>query len=290
MNEEREQQIKMLKTFIDKGDIYGAFRVSLALRPPPMELMEIFRWPQAENAIVPVRAVAERLLCPSARVSDSTHLVGSVAAEIRKALPEFQDRDFNAGEAAVRFLTARGDHRDRLQLVLPPGFAEGRPGAFIRATRGLIRLSSIGSAHTMYEHLQNSPDEQSFREMKDGARLSDVLDLTWMADGRLELRSVQEMVELLTSTVLPGTRIRFSPYQEPRYRSALLLHAGDVLAHAAYGGVLAGWSGRTNGADAAHVRIFLEPWATVQSGQVVEFDARTPFHVKSFRITCESDN
>src|SRR5439155_18438628 len=103
-------------------------------------------------------------------------------------------------------------------------------------------------------------------------RMSDVLDLMWMVAGRLELRSVQEMLERLSTAVLPGVEIRFSTYDEPRYRSALQLQVGDVSAPAAYGGVLAEWSGRPQGVDAAHLRIFLEPWATVQSGQVVEFD------------------
>jgi hypothetical protein len=36
--------------------------------------------------------------------------------------------------------------------------------------------------------------------------------------------------------------------------------------------VLAGWQGQAPGVNAAHLRFFLEPWATVLSGQVVEFD------------------
>jgi hypothetical protein len=75
----------------------------------------------------------------------------------------------------------------------------------------------------------------------------------------------------LSSALLPGAQMRFTPYDEPRYRSALQLQVGDVAARNAHGGVLAEWPGRPQGVDAAHVRIFLEPWATVQSGQVVEF-------------------
>ncbi len=107
-------------------------------------------------------------------------------------------------------------------------------------------------------------------------RISDVLDLTWMAAGSLELRSVQEVLKRLSSAVLPGVQVRFSTYDEPRYRSALQLHVGDVSARAALGGVLVEWPGRPPGADAAHLRIFLEPWATAQSGQVVEFDQVPP--------------
>jgi hypothetical protein len=63
-----------------------------------------------------------------------------------------------------------------------------------------------------------------------------------------------------------------SIYDEPRYRSALQLQGGGLSARFTHGGVLAEWPGRPQGVDAAHLRIFLEPWATVQSGQVVEFD------------------
>jgi hypothetical protein len=189
--------------------------------------------------------------------------LGSIAAAIRKALPDFQDWKLNAGEAAVRF--GPGDDRDRLRAVLPPG-------AYLRATRALVRLSGSGRVQTVYELLQDSSDEQTFRMAKDDTRLSDVLDLTWMAAGPLELRSVQALLERLTSAVLPGAQVRFSSYDEPRYRSALQLQVGEVSARAAYGGVLAEWSGRPDGVDAAHLRIFLEPWATLESGQVVEFE------------------
>jgi len=88
----------------------------------------------------------------------------------------------------------------------------------------------------------------------------------------IELRSVQELLEQLTASVLPRAATRFVQYDEPRYRSALRLHIADEVAPAAIGGVLAGWQGRPPGVDAAHVRFFLEPWATVQSGQAIDFD------------------
>jgi hypothetical protein len=187
-------------------------------------------------------------------------------------LPGFQDWPLDAGEAAVHFMAFTGEHRGRLRAVLPPGFAEGRPGAFLRATRAIVRLAGSGRVQSIYEHLQDSPDEQTFRAARNDIRISDVLDLTWMVAGPLELRSVQEVLERLSSAVLPGAQIRSSTYDEPRYRSALQLQVGDVSARAACGGVLAEWPGRPRGVDAAHLRIFLEPWATVRSGEVVEFD------------------
>ncbi len=284
MNDEREGQIQRFKSLIDNGEIYHALRESLALRPPPNELIGLFirrqTAPANDSQAVAggkeprefVREMGRRLLRPSDRASDPNHPVGSIAAAIRRALPDFQEWPLDAGEAAARFMAFTGEHRDRLQAVLPPGFAEGRPGSFLRSSRAILHLSKSGPAQSIYQLLQSSPDEQTFRAAMNDTGISDVLDLTWMAAGPLELRSVQEMLERLSSAVLPGVQIRFSPYDEPRYRSALQLQVGGVSARAASGGVLAEWPGRPQGVDAAHLRIFLEPWATVQSGQVVEFD------------------
>jgi hypothetical protein len=216
-------------------------------------------------------------LLPSDRASDPAQPTGAIAAAIRKALPHFQDWNLDAAEAAVRRVTFKSDRAGRLRNFLPPGFAEGRPGAFVRASRALVRLTESGSIEGIYELLQESPDEQTFRQSFRGARehlrISDVLDLTWMTAAPLELRSVQELLEGLTSAVLPGVQVLFSPYDEPRYRSALQLQLGDVPARAASGGVLAPKPGQPNGVEAAHLQIFLEPWATAQSGRVVELDS-----------------
>lgn len=283
MNEERERHIQRFKSLIDDGGIYQALRESLALRPPPSELIGLFvrRHMASANDSQDVvggkdpreflREAAQRFTGPSDRATDPNHPVGAIAAAIRKALPDFQDWPLDVGEAAVRFFTGTGEYRDRLQAVLPPGFAEGHPGAFLRATRGFLRRSENGPVQSIYQLLQDSPDEQTFRAAKNDMRISDVLDLTWMVAGPLELRSVQELLERLRSALLSREQVRFSPYDEPRYRSALQLHVGGRSARFAHGGVLAEWPGRPQGVDAAHLRIFLEPWATVQSGHVVEF-------------------
>lgn len=99
-----------------------------------------------------------------------------------------------------------------------------------------------------------------------------MLDFAWLVAEPLELRSVQALLEHLATTVVPGTGIRVTHYDDPRYRAALRLHPDPVVSPAAVGGVLAGWPGQPPGVNAAHVRFFLEPWATVQSGQVVDFE------------------
>jgi RNA polymerase sigma-70 factor (ECF subfamily) len=270
MNEEREREIERLKRLIDNADggdpepLYQALRQSMALRPPPNELMDSFVRRQGESAGAGkafedmIRETARRFTGPSDRASDPNHPVGSLAASIRQALPEFQEWQLDVGEAAAHFFSFSGKHRDRVQALLPPGFAEGRPGAFLRGTRALQLHRENGPVRTTYQLLQDSADHQAFRAGMNGVRLSDVLDLTWMVEGPLELRSVQELLERLIADVLPGTPGRFSHYDEPRYRSALQLQVGDVSAPAAHGGVLAEWAGHPSGVTAAHVRIFLK--------------------------------
>lgn len=287
-HEERERHIQRLKTMVDNGEMYQALRRWLALRPLPKELVGLFLQPPVAPAHDSqpgaagqepsklIHQIVQCVLRPSDRASDPAHPVGLVAAAIRKALPHFRDWPLDSGEAAVHFLPRAGKPRDRQQAGWPPGFAEGHPGAFLRATRALVRLSEGGRVQSLYEHIQNSPDEQSFRELKNDMRLSDALDLTWMVAAPLELRSVQELLERLSSAVLPGAPVHFSAYDEPRYRSALQLRVGDVSARAAYGGVLTTQPGCPHGITAAHLRLFLEPWAALHSGQTVELDRLPP--------------
>jgi hypothetical protein len=187
-------------------------------------------------------------------------------------LPEFQNWRLDMSEAAARFVAFTREHGGQDQPVLPPGFAEGRPGAFLRATRALVRAGDDCDVQSMYELLQDSPDEQAFRAAGKDIRFSDVLDLTWMVAGPLELRSVQDLLERLCTAALPEKDLRFAPHDEPRYRAALQLHAGKGPIRLAHGGVLTVWPGRPPGVDAAHVRIFLEPWAVLRSGEPIDLD------------------
>ena len=204
---------------------------------------------------------------------DPDHPVGAIAAAIRQALPDFQDWPLDVGEAAARFFTgARGvSIATGCKPSCRPALQKGVPALSCVRRAVLLRLSENGRVQSVYELLRDSPDEQAFRDVKNDMRISDLLDSTWMIAGPLELRSVQDLLERLRSALLPREQLRFSPDDEPRYRSALQLHVDGRSGQFAHGGVLAEWPGRPSGFDAAHLRIFLEPWATVQSGHVVEF-------------------
>jgi RNA polymerase sigma-70 factor (ECF subfamily) len=272
MNVERDRQIEKLKTLFANGRIFEAMRGSLALRPVPPELIQMFAATPRERPAPPIREIAQRI-AHSERASDADHPIGAVASLIRAALPDFQDWPLSLADTAAGLFEFRGEQRERLQIVLPPGFAEGRPGAFVRATRAIVYLNPNASTQGVYEQLQDSADEERFRAARKNIRLSDVLDLTWMVAGSLELRSVQELLERLCAAVLPQAQPRFSSYDEPRYSSALQLHWGGVSTRAAIGGVLAEWPGMPQGVAAGYVRICLESWATVRSGRLVDFDA-----------------
>ena len=193
-----------------------------------------------------------RRMCERQR--DSGHPVGAAAGFLARC---------RRRRGAPPFLPGRGDLQSILPLV--------EPGAFVRASSGLL-AGGDGSVRTTYQLLQDCADSAAFRAGLATARVSDVLDFTWMVAEPMELRSVQELLEQLTATVLPGAAMRFVHYDEPRYRAALRLQIQDEDVPAAVGGVLAGWQGRPPGVDAGHLRFFLEPWATVQSGQAVDFD------------------
>lgn len=288
MNGEREREIRRLAGLFEKANegeteaVYQVFRAALAPRPAPTELVTDFmrrrleslrRSDPADGGFPQIaREAARQLSGLSDRAADPDHPVGAAAARIRLALPEAKEWTLDVGVAAQELLTFPAKDRNSRRGILPPGFAEGRPGAFLRASRGLILTGDDGRVRTTYQLLQDSPDSGSFREGLATAQLSDVLDFSWLVAEPLELRSVQELLERLASAVVPGVTMRVTHYDEPRYRAALRLHLDPVVSPAAVGGVLAAWKDQPPGVTAAHVRFFLEPWATVLSGRPVEFD------------------
>jgi hypothetical protein len=277
MSADRQQQIDELKALIDDNHIYDALRGAMALRPVPRALVDALdRHRAAMSSSAPgtefIQQISARFGTGTSRASDPDHPIGAVAREIRAALPGFTEWTLDLAASAGRIFDAGTSHEERLRGILPPGFAEGRPGSFIRATRGLV-YAADGSVQSVYDRLKNSPTEEGFLPSRQGMRVSDVLDLTWMTAGVLELRAVQDLLDRLVATVLPGIEARYSLYDEPRYRSALQLHLGSLDVRAGQGGVLREWPGRPQAVDAAHLRLFLEPWAWIHGGQSVEFES-----------------
>jgi hypothetical protein len=253
--------------------LYQSVRAALALRPAPPELLADLtrgRGTLGEGSpdafVEEVRRMAPRLLAPSARASDPTHPVAAVAAAVRRALPGFKEWRLEPGDAAAALLSFTGPRPGPNAAIVPPGLAEGRPGAWIRATRALLVPGRDGSNGTSYQAMLSCSTAEEFGSAMRRARSSDALELIWTA-GAIELRSVQERLTLLADAVLPGTSLHVSAYDEPRYRNALQLRIDGTLG--AVGGVLGPWPGCPDDIAVAHVRLFLEPWASAREGRRV---------------------
>ncbi len=76
---------------------------------------------------------------------------------------------------------------------------------------------------------------------------------------------------------VPKTSVRFYPYDEPRFRAALRMQLGGNPIPAAIGGVHNRWSILPEGIQVTSVIIYLEPWVSAHTGQVVELVKGTPF-------------
>lgn len=232
-----QNKLDSLKAMIAAGAMEDAVREILAVRPAREELLDLLRNapidPTSEETLQrTVAAVLNRGL-----PHDPASPLAQTDAAIRAALSEFTEWQLDVSQAAARFFGC-GEYADRLKAVLPPGFAQGRSGAYLRASRALVGFDA------------GAPTAN--------AGIAEVLDLSWMVSGSLELRSVQQRTEDLIARVLPTTQARFRAHSEPRYRAAFQLELDG--AHAAVGGVLNAWPGRPEGVDAAHVRIFLAGW------------------------------
>jgi hypothetical protein len=137
----------------------------------------------------------------------------------------------------------------------------------------LLHVDAEGRSQSMPEMVRAIADPQEFQAAATaGMRLTEVLDLLWMVEGSLELREVQELAARLWGAVIPEIEPRFTSYSAAgltRYRAALAI---EFEGTAAVGGILAEWTGRPAGVDAAHLRIFLEAWTSAQARQ----GGRTP--------------
>lgn len=247
-----QQQLEKWKAQIASGDIYPAMRESLALRPVPAELMNLFR---GHLPSPPVDQAAAWLFAPEPAET-------AVTAAIRQALPQFTPWQLPP-DAPATYFAPGSDDTQRLRALLPPGFAEGRPGSFIRATRGLVHITESGQMQSVYELMQATPNPEAFQSLSHQLQLSPVLDLNWMVVGPLELHTVQLAIEQLCAAVFPNKTPHFTRYDGPRYRAAFQLQIDGHPTRLALGGVMSEWPGRPREVDAAHVRIFLEPCAEI---------------------------
>ncbi|MFC1766144.1 RNA polymerase sigma factor [Planctomycetota bacterium] len=272
----RETIIKQLRALTeqdaDPEAMLDVMREAIQLRPPPFEAMRAL-WRKHHAPKIAARlqnpqererleALMRQSYRPSARSLDPSHPVGQVAAALRAALPAFQPWDVDAATILQRL--AGQDVKERMA----PGFAEGKPCSYIRATRGILAMMPDGSLADPMGMFKQQDRSQRPETMY----LSDVVDLTWLRTENIELRAVDVLVRDLIRRVVPERKFLIKSYEHPRYRVGLRLTFDSVAIAGAYGGVHYPWPECPEGTYTAHVRIHLEPWAMALSGQTIEYE------------------
>lgn len=296
MDPEREQVIQQLQKAaaegLDSEAFYQVLRKAMSLRPVPRELLKEFRdrhlesikkrgrepllSPEKERLI---RESLRQIHEPSERARDPNHPVGAAADAIRESLPEFKPWQVDLSQVDLAAMAQRlFDNRSgALSYMLPPDFVEQPRCAYVSAERALLIRDDDGSVLKMGELMGKKATQEAFCErMKTGGCMSDVLCLLWKQPEPVELRAIEELLRRLSDQVARGAPVQFRPYEEPKYRAALRMQLGDNPIPAAIGGVLNRWSTLPEGVWAASVGIYLEPWASARSGQVVELTEGTP--------------
>jgi hypothetical protein len=205
----------------------------------------------------------------SERAKDPEHPLGKTLYAIKTAMPEFREWQIDMDEAAAGVLRRLAG--DDSPPNLPPGFAEGKPGAYMYQTRGTLVRMRDGAMRTWYEVMQRTnTKEQCSKAMKEGGCVCDVLVLTWMKEGAIETREVEELLRRLTAALAPKAKTSFLPYEEPAYRSGLRMEFDGIATPAAIGGPAEKWRGCPEGVSIATVQLYLEAWAAAHTGETVE--------------------
>jgi RNA polymerase sigma factor (sigma-70 family) len=294
MNAKREEILRQLEDAFDEGidseAFFQAVRQALRLRPVPNDLLRKFmqkHWAKKLKESKPMEPEKEqklrdalgRIYSPSERAQDANHPVGAAANAIRAALPEFQQWQLDMSKVDISGMTKHmfDGKADAFLSMMPPGFNSDSPGSYISSIRAWLIQDQDGSVRTSSEIMKNKETREAMlTQMKQGGRLSDALSLRWKDTKTLELRAVEELLRRLSNVIVPNTPARFSTYEEPRYRAALRLQLGDNPIPAAIGGVHNPWPGLSDKVSVASVLIYLEAWATAQTGQVVELTHFSP--------------
>ncbi|MHC4439777.1 MAG: RNA polymerase sigma factor [Planctomycetota bacterium] len=286
MNTRRRQILQQLqdasKEGLDSEAFFQAMRQALSLRPAPNELLrkvmqkhwakKLKKLPMEPEKEYMLRGGLGRIYSASERARDPNHPVGAAANAIRAALPEFMQWHLDFSQVDISGIVRRmfNGKAETFMPMMPPGFDTDPAGSYIHSLRGWLIEDEDGSVRTSFEIMQNKETRDSMLgQMKQGGRLSDALSLLLKRAGPLELRDVEELFRRLSGEIVPNTQVSFRCYDEPRFRAGLRMQLGDNPVPAAIGGINNNWPGLPEGITLASVLIYLEPWATARSGEVV---------------------
>ena len=297
MNQKRDEILKQLEDFIEQGGDNEAFhkvaQQAMRLRPLPRDLLlkvlqrhsrvgKKMATPEGKKEMESrAREIVNFLAQPSKRISDPNHIIGKVANDIRAVLPEFKEWKFDAAKSAQSLIQIyKGNFKSK---IMPDGFSEGIPGAYLKITKASLFQAQDGSLRTMNELSLKRDEPPSNEEIRKCGRISDVVFLIWMEDNDIELKSVEKILKSLSEKIAPNKKYSFRYLDDPHYRSGLHMEFEDIAVPAAIGGVCIAWPGIPDGVSVATVRLFLEAWATAQSGRVVELTELAPFFKQIFK-------
>jgi RNA polymerase sigma factor (sigma-70 family) len=255
---------------------YSVTRHVLLRRPVPHQLLASLTGAWSSAAGVDFGRQASRLMARSrGPLIDDPGPVGEAARAVRAVLRDFQEWTIDTQAVLKGFPNnhfRRSEDGRMLGVnpeLMPPGFSSGKPGRYLRTTRGILFEDTHGAVLDLAELFLRSSSLASLKEGLRATLMSDVLDVYWIDARPIELSEVEDWLTELAARLAPGARPQCSAQVGPRYRTALRLTFDGDVRPAAIGGVLAAWPGAPEGVHAVLVRLYLEPWAQIRSGQVV---------------------
>ncbi len=276
MDTQREEIIQQLQAFVEQGGgkktMAKLMHQGLGLHPAPIELLQKVVRKHMQAGVAELQKdpakqqwfnrTMQQFHGPSARALDPQHPVGAVVEAIRAACPECQDWPMSPAPtvASIREYL----EQPKSGQGWPPGFAEGRPGSYIRMTRGLLLMRPDGSIATMGELLPDS------KQADDRTFVSDTLNVHWLRNDALDLHTLETWLRRVAAEVLPETSVRFQPLEVPMFRSILRMEFEGQIIPAVVGGVRQPLPEQSRGCDIALLTFHLEAWATIHSGRPVE--------------------
>ena len=255
---------------------YRVVRDVVFTRPVPYQLLAALTagWPDAAERVDLAAIASGMLVRPQGPLFEDPGPTGEVARAVRATLSDFHQWALDSAKVLQTFPDMfRRDERGLVvgldPEMMPPGFASGEPGRYLRATRGLLFGDDGGAVVDPAGLLARSGSLTTFAKGMRPAWLSDVIDVYWLDTRSIELSEVEGWIMSLANQIAPGAHGHCSAHSAPRYKMALRLTLADDTRPAAIGGVLAGWPGKPEGIGAVHLRLYLEPWAQIRSGRSV---------------------
>ncbi|HET9384274.1 MAG TPA: sigma-70 family RNA polymerase sigma factor [Gemmatimonadales bacterium] len=266
----------LLSSDASPGELYDVMRRLLVRRPVPYQVVAtLVRGLATRASKTDFAAGARRLMTrPDGPLFNDSGPVGEAARALRAALRDFQDWTLDSDTVFQAFPSFIRRYQDGETMsdpaLLPPGLAAGEPGRHVRSTRGLLFSAEEGTVMDLGELLLRSGSLAAFKQSMRHMWISDVLDVYWIDTRPIGLAEVESWLTALASQVASAAEGGCSVQVGVRYRTALRFAFSGDPRPAAIGGVLAAWPGAPEGITAVHVRLYLEPWAQVQSGHPVE--------------------